>query len=30
MADFDHCPLVSTTWLSEYLDDPDVRILDVR
>lgn len=30
MDDVDHHPLVSTAWLSEHLDDPGLRILDVR
>lgn len=28
MANFD--PLASTAWLSEHLDDPDLRIVDIR
>ena len=29
-ADADASPLVSTTWLAAHLDDPGVRIVDVR
>ena len=28
MENFD--PLASTTWLAQHLDDPDIRVVDIR
>ena len=30
MDDDDRSPLVSTEWLAQHADDPNIRILDVR
>ena len=30
MPDFSKYPLVETEWLAEHLDDPDLRVVDVR